>query len=522
MRALHLVLAAVFVAGCGDDGPEPEPSPTRVRIAQGELEGVVQGPAIAFKGIPYAAPPVGERRWRPPEPAAGWSGVRSADAFGPICAQDPRGGIPGQQSEDCLTVNVFVPRDRGDAALPVLFWIHGGAFSFGSASETFYEGHLLAAAAHSVVVTINYRLGAFGYLAHPALSAESGYGGSGNYAHMDQIFALRWVRDNIGSFGGDPSRVLVFGESAGGTSVSVLVASPLAAGLFSSALMLSGGPSTRSLADAESRGGVFAEAVECDGAADVLACMRGRSADFVIQHFAFEVAGGNTATTFRPVVDGYVLPRPQYDLFARGEHNRVPFALGTTREEFNEMYPAFFPDGIADWPALEAQLVEWWGAEVGAGFAAIYGPADHATPDAAMIAYLGDYEYVCPARKVARSVASRQPAVWRYLYTHTHSSGANAVDGAFHGGELAFLFRTYSAWDGLEPSGDELALADAMACYVRALAATGSTDGCPFAPWPAYDSARDNYLAWDVPPQTGSAFHAAACDFWDPILDALH
>jgi len=252
-----------------------------VETSHGKLRGQARGGHLAFLGVRYASPPVGALRFRAPEPPAPWSGVRDALAFGPCAPQDPLAApgfkAEGPESEDCLYLNVYTPA-ADSARRPVLFWIHGGGFSHGAGSQPSYDGGPLAERGDVVVVTINYRLGALGYL---FLGAHGGprWGAANNAGQLDQIAALRWVRDNIAAFGGDPQRVMVFGESAGGEAVCTLLASLLAAGLFAAAAIESGPCGTKSLADAESYGDTVVSAVGCAGAADVPACLRAASPD---------------------------------------------------------------------------------------------------------------------------------------------------------------------------------------------------------------------------------------------------
>ena len=304
-----------------------------VRTKAGVVEGAAEpeGSVRAFRGIPFAAPPVGELRWREPQPAAPWPGVRKSVEFGPRCIQ---GRIfddmvfRDEPSEDCLYLNVWTPARSAAGKLPVMVWIHGGGFQAGSASEPRQDGGRLARKG-VVVVGINYRLGVFGFFAHPALTKESGHGASGNYGLMDQVAALRWVRDNIAAFGGDPGNVTIFGESAGSFAVSALVASPLARGLFHRAIGESGAYlgkhalDPKTLGASEETGARFAASI---GAAS-LADLRAKPADEVLKSaLGFQ-------PWFAPTVDGHVLPKNPNDIYAAGEQARVPLLAGSNADE---------------------------------------------------------------------------------------------------------------------------------------------------------------------------------------------
>ncbi|MGN9793234.1 carboxylesterase/lipase family protein [Streptomyces sp. OZ13] len=299
-----------------------------VTTRYGQVRGKAGQTANSYLGIPYAAPPVGSQRWKPPSPPGRWPGVRAATTPGNPCMQgaasSPWGDLagPGTPSEDCLYLNVHTPAQRALHKRPVMVWIHGGGFTVGSG--TFYDGSNLAAKGDVVDVTFNYRLGAFGYLAHPGLAEESPQGISGNYGLLDQQAALRWVRDNIAAFGGDPDNVTVFGESAGGGSVCQHLVSPRAIGLFHRAVAQSGcGFPLPTQESQQDRGATWANSLGC---ADV-ACLRTRPADQVLG------ASLNPTARWAPNVDGKVLPLQVTDALERGRFHRVPVLQGTTADE---------------------------------------------------------------------------------------------------------------------------------------------------------------------------------------------
>src|SRR3990167_3982055 len=316
-----LILVCLMLAFWGSvPGPaKAEP----IAIDSGQIEGSQLGTRRVFKGIPYAAPPVGPLRWRPPQPAPSWRGVRKAISHSFACPQlesYPPGGPQEPTSEDCLTLNVWAPATQGAGKLPVMVWIHGGGLISGSGSLPQYAGDQLAARG-VVVVTINYRLGVLGFLAHPELNRESPHGGSGNYGLLDQIAALKWVNRNIAAFGGDPDQVTIFGQSSGSFSVSMLVSSPLATGLFRRAIGQSGA--------------VF-EPVELDplftpnGAAEAGARFASKAGAKSLADLRRIPVASLLKYRFNPQfnIDGYVLPVSPHDAYAEGKQNNVDLLVG--------------------------------------------------------------------------------------------------------------------------------------------------------------------------------------------------
>ena len=311
-----------------------------VRVEQGLLSGTAgKSPDIqVYRGIPFAAPPVDDLRWKPPQPAAHWQGVREAKEYGPACwqTQYPGGSIYVSKlpplSEDCLTLNIWTGAKSAKDKLPVMVWIHGGGFTRGTGTSTSYDGENFARKG-VVLVTINYRLGIFGFLAHPALTAESSHHASGNYALLDQIAALEWVKKNIAAFGGDPRNVTIFGESAGSWAVNCLMASPLAKGLFQRAIGESGGQFSpmKSLADAEKAGRQFAASLGVSADADALKALRAKPAE--------ELLKASDTPTASPDVDGWVLPEEINTIFAAGKQNDVPLIVGSNADEGTTLAP---------------------------------------------------------------------------------------------------------------------------------------------------------------------------------------
>jgi para-nitrobenzyl esterase len=510
--------------GAGGSGGAPgcatmiEAQPGTAITRSGAVVGSKQGVTWAYRGIPYAAPPLGELRWKRPEAPACWSEARPASEFGPVCTQlAADGSVKGQ--EDCLTINVWTPDDAAsDKPAPVLFYVHGGGNVQGSSGEmnagvALFDGENLATVEHAVVVTFNYRVGPFGFLAHPGLSAENGEQASGNYGGLDQLFALGWVKDNIAAFGGDPARVLLFGESAGGLDTCILLATPRSKGLFSAALIESGGCAAQSRDTAESFGADFVTAAGCDAAADAIACLRELPAEAVELAIPSSANVAGKQGPYQPSLDGYFLPKPPLEILKAGEHQHVPFVIGANENEtatsVGELTEMEYGDLVAllFGPLAQQVLVE-------------YPVADYPSPRWAYIAVTSDAKFICPARTIARAArAAQSEPVYRYHFTHVldNVGAAGKAKGAFHGLELLFVFNHLDL-AGYQPSQGEKDLAGAIGGYWTRLAAGGDPNG-PGAPaWPVYDVAADSYLELATPPAAGEGVRSKKCDFWDDLL----
>lgn len=457
---------------------------TVVRVKEGQLSGVaVPGAAMtAFKGVPFAAPPVGDLRWRAPQPPAAWPGVRKADTFAASCTQnivDVRKPwtyefmAHGAISEDCLYLNVWTPAKSDRERHPVLVFIHGGANTEGSGSVPVYDGSGLAAKG-LVVVTINYRLGPFGFLAHPELTREAPYHASGNYGLLDQIAALRWVNTNIAAFGGDPSRITVSGQSAGAFGVRNLLGSPLAAGQFQRAIAESGaslsGPGTpRTLADAEADGARFAQAKGASG----LAGLRALSA----RQIAAAITG---ATPFRwgTIVDNYALTAGEADAFARGAHNDVPVLTGTNRDESGAV-----PQPSVTAAAFQRQIEQRYPGKT-ADFLKLY-PAS--TDDEAHVAQNDsgrDVARVTTSIWAAARAKTATSKTFTYFWDHTLPGPDAAQYGAFHTSEVPYVMNTL-AFSDRPFTADDRRIADVMSSYWANFAANGDPNGKGLPPWPS-------------------------------------
>ncbi|MEZ4403663.1 MAG: carboxylesterase family protein [Kofleriaceae bacterium] len=515
---------ALVVAACGGGGGDGEPdaaggdadgavdapaaacTPTagaaaeRVATTSGVVRGAMDGATWAYKGVPFAAPPVGPLRLRAPLPATCAPTELDATQLGPRCPQLDGDVFVGD--EDCLQLNVWAPA-AGAAPRPVMVWIHGGANMVGSAADPIYDGRRLAEAGDAVVVTINYRLGQLGFLADAALEVD---GSVGNYGILDQVQALAWVQANIAAFGGDPGNVMVFGESAGARNTCTLLAVPAAAGLFHRALMQSG---ACKFVDSRVEGQATADAVAADlgCTGDRAACLRAATPEAMVR--ANFVAGGAlSASIYGPVVDGVVLTEQPEAAIRAGRHHAMPFAIGANADETGREAPTTLTE--AQYTALvRSQL----GPTIGDRALAQYPASAYPSPRAAYVRLTTDARFVCPSREIADGVrANQSQPVFRYFFTYRAS-----LLGAVHGVDVPYVFGTFSAiivnGQPYQPSATDLALSAAIQGYWTRFARAGDPGGAPA--WPRYDAA-DPAVVLDQPVTTTAGVRTADCDFWKP------
>ena len=505
-RAPIFLLGALLLAGAADAGPV-------VRAPDGAVEGMEAGKVDVFRGIPYARAPIGDLRWKAPVALPAWQGVRDARAFGPACVQPrPRAqsiyaNPPERMSEDCLTLNIWAPKKaRG---LPVFVWIHGGALTTGYSHEPMYDGSRLAAKG-MIVVSINYRLGILGYLAHPELSAESGEGISGNYGLLDQIAALQWVRRNIASFGGDGANVTIAGESAGALSVMYLMASPRARGLFHKAIAESAYMITTPELKAERHGTPSAEAagtqvMQALGASD-LAGLRAMEAEKLTQ--AAILAG------YGPwgVVDGKILTRQLVDTFDRGEQARVPLMAGFNSGEIRTLR-FLLPPAPADAAAYEEAIRGRYG-DLADQFLRLY-PATSVAES--MLATTRDALYGWTSTRLAIKQARAGADSYLYLFDHGYPAADENGMHAFHAAELPYVFgtarQTPAFWPKIPDTLAERRLSDAMMAYWASFATTGRPTAPGQPDWQPYGDGA-HYMAFAGKPQPGT--------YLFPNMYALH
>jgi para-nitrobenzyl esterase len=497
--------------------PDSGASPTLVQVSNGWLRGTIEGGAVSFRGIPYAAPPVGALRWARPAPPASWTGIRDATAYGAICPQfDSSGASLGE--EDCLFVNVWAPVVPPSTPLPVIVFIHGGDWIVGAGSFHAYAGSLLAQSGPAVVVTLNYRLGALGFLALPDLAGEDPNGSTGDYGLLDQQAALAWVQQNIGAFGGDPARVTMWGQSAGGWSTMMHLASPLGRGLFSQAFSESGGTWARDLVTSENNvGAPYASQLGCGAfsGAPLLACMRAVPGSAALR----PAPSTSASTTWGPVIDGYVLTEPVMTTFAAGRQAHVPLVVGTTSLEYGSAGLPVHPPvaSVTTEAAYDQAVASLFGSALAPSILEEYPASAYASPQAAYVAMLDDWGMLCLTRRAARDAATSQTQpVWRYLYSHTDSNGPLAAAGPVHAADLPFWFGTFDVF-GIAPDPAEQALSTSMQGYLARFAATGDPNGGAAPAWPAYAAASDPYMGLADAPVPGAGIDTTACEFWDSL-----
>ena len=462
-----------------------------------------------FKGIPFAAPPVGDLRWKAPQPVQPWSGVKKCDAFSaspmqgkpvPFMMYTPEFLIPEQPiSEDCLYLNVWTAAKSSKEKRPVIVWIYGGGFVSGGSACAIYDGENLAKKG-VVFVSVNYRVGVFGFLAHPELTKESDNNASGNYAFLDQVAALQWVQKNIAAFGGDPKRVTIAGQSAGSFSVNALMASPLAKGLFQRAIGESGGMFNAdgralTLKVAEENGNKFMQSVHANSIAD----MRKMSAEDLQKASASFSAG--------PVIDGYVLPTDVYDIFNDAKQNDVPLLTGWNGDEGFSFGKDPSPD------EYKANAVKQYG-DLSGEFLKVF-PGNTAEEIKKSQFNLGrDNIFSWQAYTWARMQSSKGKSK-AYLYQFNHVSPGEEKWGAFHTSEVPYALHTLHTWN-LQWTDDDKKLEDIISSYWVNFAATGNPNGAGLPEWDSFDENKDAVMVLNVSEQQTKPITAKAeFDFLD-------
>jgi para-nitrobenzyl esterase len=476
-----------------------------VQTDRGPLVGTtVEGNVRAFLGIPYAAPPTGSLRWRRPVDAASWTALRDATRVGPACPQ-PDPPEYARVDEDCLSLNVWAPAG-GAANKPVLVWIPGGAFAQGSGGYRLYDGTRLSAQEDAVVVTMNYRVGPLGFMAHAELAREAKRAASPSYGILDQRAALRWVQRNIAAFGGDRANVTLFGESAGAFSVCVHLAMPESRGLFARAIMQSGacadalyfGPR-----EAERQGDRLAAALGCSD----LACLRSKDAEAVVRALPFKRGFVlPPGVSWGPVVDGTELPALPLEALRAGRGANVPLLIGWNHNEGAWLTASFDVVTAAE---RDGFVRDWFGD-------AAVGPVAerYARPSAkdAVTDILTDGVFACESRRAARVLASQGVPVFLYEFRHAFESSELHALGAAHSVELWFVFGTEEA--GIRLAEDELPLSHAIMDAWGRFARAGDPAG-PGLRWPRYTAAAEDVAILDTTLSTAAHVKSSECDFWD-------
>jgi para-nitrobenzyl esterase len=475
---------------------------TAVKADQGLLKGTRQGELTVYKGVPYAAPPVGDQRWRPPQAAAKWPGVRPADKFAPQCVQGfvgPEAGKPPEMSEDCLYLNVWTPANSAHDHIPVLVWIYGGGFNAGATSIPTYSGEVLARKG-VVLVSIAYRVGPLGFLAHPELSAESPHHVSGNYGLLDMIAALEWIKTNIAAFGGDPNKVTIFGESAGGIAVSQLCASPLAKGLFEGAISESGGSfgpprraglpgeNMRLLADAERDGVSLAR----DTGASTIEELRKSPAEEIM-------TAQRTRGQAWPIIDGWVIPSDQYTMYEKKQFNDVPVLIGYNSDEgasfSHDRTPREYRDGLQRrYDSFTDTLLK------------AYPTGERTVPksarDLSRDAAFGWHTWIW-----ARLQSQLGKSKVYYYYFDQHPQAPADSDrpdlGAPHGREVPYVFGHLNDLQHEQPTAADHVISDAMATYWTNFAKYGNPNGKAVPEWPAFSDRNPELMYFAGTPHAG-------------------
>ncbi len=500
-------IAAVVAAGCSgpaDESPPTSSSAERLRVSGGELDGVrLESGVMSFRGIPYAAPPVGDLRWRPPQLASAWEGTRAAHDFSANCWQpfSPADSFYGageiERSEDCLYLNVWTAAESSDEKRPVMVWIHGGALRTGSGSKPSYDGESFALRG-VVLVTVNYRLGPMGFLAHPALSAENDPPSSGNYGILDQVAALRWVNENIHHFGGDVNRITIFGESAGSWSVNYLTATPLAAGLFQRAIGHSGGifstmpKLTDGKGSSESQGEALAVklgAVDAEG-------LRDKTPEEI---YAATVSAG-PGRELGPTTDGWVFPKDVYDIFLAGEQNDVDTIVGFNADEGSALFAGAVP---ADLDGYQTWLADNYG-DFADEFGDVYPASNGAEAKVAGYENMADRFFAWQMRTWARlQTKTGSKPVRMYFFSRVPPWEEAETYGTYHAAEILYAFDNLDKGpemrDQIGPfnhpwEDTDRELARTMSSYWIHFATTGDPNGEGLPKWPVYDTSTDAAL----------------------------
>ena len=517
---LSLLLYGTDALGQGSpkQAIEPLAAGPVVSTDKGQVKGTLD-PILGtpmFRGIPYAAPPTGALRWKPPAEVTAWTGVREADRFGSRCPQvdDDIWTKPTPSSEDCLFLNVWTPAADGGRR-PVMFYIHGGGFLAGDSGDMglgpLLNGAHLAAHRDVVVVTINYRLGALGFLVHPSLDAENG-GRSGNYGLLDMIAALKWVQANITNFGGDPRKVMIFGHSAGATATCSVLVSPLARGLFSSAAIQSGWCGAATAQERREAGVKVAEKLGCRGNAATASCLRGLTPQDLLKevgafdrsYYIFAPWQTSHTLTAGSTVDGFVLPDVPLKMLEAGTHNHVPLIVGSTHDEFQ-----FF---IADLGRIITchDHVEYIRKQFqsDANKVLLQYPCPFGLPRDASVQAGGDFYFTCPMHRAGRaaSVTQTEP-VYQYLFSYPVNS--ITLIKASHLSDIPYVFGTF--FEAATPA----AWYTHMQLYWTKFAETGDPNGPGLVTWSRYDRARDNYLNFGLRISEETNLKNGLCDFWD-------
>ncbi len=503
---------------------------TLITLSDGDVQGHINGSTREFLGVPYAAPPTGALRWRPPAPVTPWGGVLDASSYSAACPQlEGIVGTPGE-NEDCLYLNVWTPDPAPVEPLPVMVWIHGGANVAGSTGDLvpfppyesirLYSAHNLAGERNIVVVSLNYRLGVFGFFGHSALEGEDpGFPYAGNQGLLDQRAALAWVRDNVIAFGGDPNNVTIFGESAGSFDVCAHMVSPLSAGLFHRAISESGGCTAGIATSAQSgtQADDISTTVGCDTAADELACLRAVPVGDLLDAFSFSEAELEI-TGLGISIDGGFLPDHPRTLFDAGAFAHVPYMLGANSDEGTLFFIGSTPIETAE--EYTAELVSRYGA-LAPEVEALYPVSSFASPQAALIRVAGDSTLVCTTFDVASRVATAKNRTYVYNFARLIPLPfVSLLDlGAFHGAEIAYVFGSVPPPTFI----DDATLGTQMREYWSRFATGGKPKATKASGWPRFKPKSYKMLRLNAPDLVKlKDFRRAECEFWSGVYETLN
>jgi len=496
-------ISASFAQPSTDFAPKPIAT-----VSTGQLRGSLtyDGEAV-FKNIPFAEPPVGNLRWHEPVPVKTWTGMRDAATFGPACYQS--GHMNATSSEDCLQLNIWTPTWPIKSPVPVMVWFHGGGNIAGSAIEPLFNGETLAR--HGVIlVSANYRLGVFGFFAHPELTKESAHHSSGNYALLDQVMALRWVQENIAQFGGDPANVTIFGESAGSMDVNTLVTMPMSKGLFARAIAESGAAGdAQSLAEAEKRGEALASRLNITGDG-TLAKLRAASSEDLVKASSQGPTGGGGMLGIN--VDGWVLPESPSKAFAAGHENKVPLLFGNNSQELQKPFGPMSAD-------LRSTITKQFGPLADRALAAygLNGATDPAPdPEFGTVGaqWATDSTFRCATvQELAWHTAAGNTA---YEYQFSLSMHGKEAEGAPHASEIPFVFGTLPVWQEMRHYElSDRQYAPLIQEYWVNFAKTGDPNGGSLVKWPKFDPATRAYLDFvDAGAMAKEGLRRSICDLY--------
>jgi para-nitrobenzyl esterase len=516
--SLHLgpyriaVVVFAMLLGTGPRAADP------VRTESGFVEGTTSadGKVRIFKGIPFAAPPVGDLRWKAPQPAAQWTGVKRATEFGARCMQGNNLGDAELRdagpSEDCLYLNVWTPEPSPQAPFPVMVWIYGGGFTAGSASYAGSDGEMLAKKG-VVVVSFNYRVGIFGFFAYPGLAKESPHRAAGNYGLLDQVAALEWVQHNIRAFGGDPGKVTIFGESAGSFSVSALMASPLSRELFQGAIgesgsILSKAYSPKPLAEAEADARHFADSI---GARSLAALRAKPAADLLAE------ALKPKAVQSWPDIDGYFFPKDPREIYANGKQSHVPMLAGWNTDEAG--YRSFFKEADPTAKNFVARAHQLFGDNAESILKLYPAATDEQAKQSAQDLSGDEFMGYCTWKWIEMQDATGKSAVFRYEFEDAPPMPAGREShGAYHSAEIEFVFEMLPS-ERLPWRPEDEKLSDLMSSYWTNFAKRGDPNGPGLPPWPPYSSAtRFEVMHLSFHSHSEPDAHRARYEFLDRLL----